>query len=354
MGVEEKDDFMSMFGSELELNYDPTYEEEDNQDDESSNENIEIPVDEEIQENVDRDEDGEGDESDVDSSPNLYSSISNVLYEQGIIPSLESSENIKTADDFVEVFKKEINIQVESRLQEQLSNLDLEAIAASRQTRFELDSIDEDYLKDNIEVAKKLIYQDYINQGLSTERATRMLRKASDLGEDILIEDALESINSLKEFEKRVEENEIASYKENMAKQEKEQEVINTRIKDLIYNSKEVIAGIPNTKALQDKVFKSMTEPVSKNAQTGEMQNKFMETRSANPLEFDAKMYYLFELTKGFTDLSLITNKATSKSVKTLENVLRKTKFNEDSGLPGFMEDRDSYSGTGFGSELVL
>ena len=94
-----------------------------------------------------------------------------------------------------------------------------------------------------------------------------------------------------------------------------------------------------------------MTEVVSKNPETGEMQNKFMQSRSLNPIEFDTKMYYLYELTNGFTDMSSISKTVTSKAVKNLEKVLRKTRF-EDNGTPGYLQDPDSYGG--IGSELVL
>lgn len=357
----EDEDLMSIFGAGQELNFDL-----ENDDDIIVDEDTDTdPVDPDTDENNkpiegddnpksvdgDEDNDNEGDDSDDDSSPNLYSSISNVLFEQGIIPSLESSENIKTAEDFVDVFKKEIDIQAEQRLNTYLENLDLEKIAISKRTQLDLDNIDEDYLKDNIEVAKDIIFRDYLNQGLSEDRAKKLLRKTIDLGEDMVIEDALESTHSLKEHEAKVVEQEKVRYKQALIEQEKEQEAINNTIKSNIYNSKEIIAGIPNTKALQDRVFKAMTEVVAKDPNTGEMQNKFMQTRSTNPIDFDTKMYYLFELTNGFQDLSAISKTATSKAVKKLEGVLRKTKF-EDNGTPGYLQDPNSYGGVG--SELVF
>lgn len=354
--MEEENDLMSIFNSGVELNYEQSFEDEEQEEiteDENDSENNIKPVEGEDSENVDGEEDdnNEGENSDEDSSPNLYSSISNVLFEQGIIPSLESSENIKTVDDFVDVFKKEIDIQSQRKLDEYLENLNLDTIASSRKARLELDNIDEDYLTKNLEVAKDIIYRDYINQGLSEERATKLLKKTIDLGEDMVIEDALESVESLKEFEKRVEEQEKLNYQKTLQEKAKEQELINESIKNTIYNSKEIISGLTNTKALQDRVYKSMTEVVSKDPNTGELQNKFMSVRSANPIEFDTKMYYLFELTDGFKDLSSISKTATSKAVKKLETVLRKTKF-EDSGLPGYLEDPNSYGG--IGSELVF
>jgi len=360
--MEVENESMDIFSSGMELNLDYNYEE--NFDTDPSDSSIEDgdgdidleknkPIEENDPESVDgeEDENNEEDESDVDSSPNLYSSISNVLFEQGIIPSLESSENIKTSEDFVGALKKEIDLQAEQRLEEYLQNLDLNKIAVSRRTQLELSNIDEDYLKDNLDVAKDIIFRDYINQGLSEERATKLLRKTIDLGEDMVIEDALESAQSLKEFEARSEQQERVRYTQQLADQAAEQESINNAIKNTIYSSKEVITGLPNTKALQDRVFKSMTEVVSKNPTTGEMQNKFMQNRAVNPIEFDTKMYYLYELTNGFSDLSSISKTVTSKAVKNLEKVLRKTRF-EDNGTPDYLQDPPSYGG--IGSELVF
>lgn len=355
--MENENDFMSAFGSGMELNFDEFIQDNENQDvDDTDGLENDKPIDgedDDLQENVDGDEDdnSEGDDSDDESSPNLYSSIANVLHEQGIIPSLESSEDIKTTDDFVGALKKEIDIQTERRLQEYLDNLDLEKIASSKKALVDLDNIDEDYLKDNLEVAKDLIYRDYLNQGLSEDRVRKMLKKTIDLGEDIILEDALESRDSLKEFEKRQAEVEQEKYKENIKLQKEQQEQTDNAIKKYIFESPEIVKGIPNTKVLQEKVFKTMTEIVAKNPQTGEFENKLMKDRSVNPIEFDTRMYYFYELTNGFKELGKFETTLNSKATKTLEKVLRKTKF-EDNGTPGYMQDSNSYGG--FGSELVL
>lgn len=356
--MEDENDLMSIFGSGVELNYDGFVQDDDQEvDDTNDDQEKDKPIDEEDndpQENVDGDEDdnSEGDSSDDESSPNLYSSIANVLFEQGIIPSLESSEEIKTTDDFVGALKKEIDIQTDRRLQEYLDNLDLEKIATSRKAVIDLDNIDEDYLKDNLEIAKDLIFRDYLNQGLSEDRARKMLKKTIDLGEDVILEDALESKESLKEFEKRQTEFEQTRYKENLKIQREQQDQVDNQIKKYIFESPEIVKGIPNTKVLQEKVFKTMTEIVAKNPTTGEFENKLMKDRSVNPIEFDTKMYYFYELTNGFTDLGKIQTTVNSKATKNLERVLRKTKF-EDNGTPNYMQDPNSYGG-GFGSELVI
>lgn len=356
---ENENDLMSIFSSNKELNFDEGYYDNSQEEDiENEDELIDPlddknkPIEDEDSEDVDgtEDDDNEGDDSDDESSPNLYSSISDVLFEQGILPSLESSKDIKTVDDFTTALKNEIDIQAKIQVEQHLNNLDLEKIATSRKAQLELDSIDENYLKENLEVAKDIIFRDYINQGLSEDRARKMLRKTIDLGEDVLLEDALESKESLKAFEIKQEQLEKQRYEEELKTSKIEQDKIDNQIKQFVFDSKEVIKGIPNTKAISQKVFKSMTEVVAKNPQTGEMENKFMNERSKNPIEFDTRMYYIFELTNNFTDLTKIKTAVTSSATKNLEKVLRKTKF-EDNGQPGFLTDPESYSG-GFGSEL--
>jgi hypothetical protein len=355
--MEENENDMSLFNSDnLELNFDINYNEEELQDenpDKDKKDLIDEDTDDELQENVDEEDEDkdEGDSKDDDASPNLYTSFSDVLIEHGIIPSLESSEKIKTINDLGNAISKQIEIEAERKAISKLDNLDLEKIGQSRKENLELESITEDYLKENLEVAKNIILKDYMNQGLSEDRAKKQLKKAIDLGEDVVIEEALESTGSLKEFNKRAELAEVENSKQRLLDEAKEQEEINNTIKNFVFNSKEVIQGIPNTKALQDKVYKSMTEVVSKNTETGEMMNKFMTDRSKNPIEFDTKMYYLYELTNGFANLGNIQKTITSKSVKNLENVLRKTSF-EDNGTPDYLNDSQSYGG--IGAELVL
>lgn len=361
--MEDNEDFMSIFSSDQELNF--SYDEYENEDEiseeekendleetKSTNKDKETTdEDDESQEGVgSEDDEDEGDKSN-EASPNLYSSIATALHEQGILPSLDSSKEIKSIDDFVEQFNVEIEKQSDLKIQNYLNNLDLEKIAISKKENLELDSINEDYLKNNIEVAKEIIYKDYLNQGLSEDRAKKLLKKTIDLGEDVLIEESLESIDSLKQYNQKIQEQELVNAQKRVEQLQKEQIENQNKIKNFVFNSKEIVQGVNNTKALQEKVYKSILEPVAKDPETGEMMNKFMHERSKNPIEFDIKMYYLYELTNGFKDINNISKTTKSKAIKELENTLRTTKF-EDNGLPGYLEDPDSYSG--FGSELVL
>lgn len=356
--MEDEKDLMSLFdgGQDLVFDYTPDdIDDHDNPDDiqdDQDNYINDTAIDDDNQENVDSDDDAEEDEgSQSDTSPNLFSSVADVLKEQGLLPSLESSKNIKSIEDFTDVVNKEIETQAALRAEQYLNSLDVNKIASARKELQSLETIDESYLKENLDYAKNIIYQDYINQGLSEDRAIKLLKKTIDLGEEMVIEEAMESKQSLVEFNNRMQEQAKIEAAKRLEDEKRQQIELEKQLQQLVYKQ-DLIKGLPTTKAMQDRVYKSMTEIVSKNPETGEMENKFMKDRNANPVEFDARMYYLYELTNGFTDLTTISKSVGSKAVKNLEKALRQTRV-EDSGIPHYLQDPNSYDSP-FGSELVL
>ena len=353
----------------IELNTDYTPEEEviDDEAEGASDENTE-----EIQDNLDESEDSEevvededleeeGESTDEDSSPNIYSSFASVLNEQGLLPSLnlDGETKIETVDDLASAFKSEINSQVKEYLLEKVGESGYEAlekgVSLAEYQQYQdnvetLDNITEDTLSENVELSKKIIYQDYIAQGIDPARATRLLNKSIDAGEDAIIEDAVESLNSLKLSENKRLEALTIERAEAAKLAQAQQEKIDNDLKNSIYGKAEIIKGIKVNKTIQDKVYNSITKIVGKSPD-GIMENQLMKDRRENPVDFDSKLYYLYEITKGFSDFSSIVSKSESKAISKLERELRRTKF-EDAGTPSYLTDPNSYGG--IGSEIVL
>lgn len=352
--MEEDNLEMGMFDN-LELNFEgglPSYEDtenEDTTDDDQENENINDAAEDEDPGEVgsedDLDEDSNDDE-DASSSSNLFSSLANVLHEQGLLPSLDiNNTKIESVDDFTEAFKKELDIQAAVKLEEYLSNIDVQSIAQSQQMISNLESINETHLAENIELAKNIIYQDYLNQGLDDKKAVRLLNRLIDLGDDAIIEDATESLGSLKEFENRKIAREKEAYQERIQQQKEAADKFDADIKKIVFEKTDLINGFKPTKALQEKVYKSINEIVGKSPD-GEFENKFMRDRRMNPLEFESRMYFFYELTNGFQDYSKLTSSAKSSAVKDLEKVARKTTI-KDNGTPLWAQDSQSYDNIG-------
>lgn len=320
------------------------------------------PVEDNNPENVDGGEEaGEGSDADI-TSPNLYSSFASELHKQGVLPTLDlDNTKIDNTTALGDVIQSEINRQTKDYIinkvgEEGYKALEEGVTLASFQEHqnavLSLDKITEDSLTEDLDLAKQVILQDYMNQGLSEKRATKILNKTIDLGEDAIVEDALESISSLKVFEeKRIEQQKVDyanQQKENKAHQEK----IDNDLKHAIYGKSEFIKGVELTKGVQDKVYKAITNIVGESP-NGVMENQLMRDRREAPIEFDAKLYYLYELTDGFSDFSKLKAKATSKAVSDFDRVLRQHQNQfKDGGAPAFVVDKDSYDG--LGSELVL
>ena len=339
---------MSLFGKndDFEFNYDFEPEIDDEEKDESnddSNQNDDTQnnntVDDEDREEVDGEDDtNEGDDADDDSgdsSSELYSSIATVLYEQGLLPSLDiDNDKIKSADDFVNAFKKELDIQSDNKTNAYLNNLDLEKIARSKSELKDLENITDEDLTNDLERAKQIVYQDYLNQGLDKTKVERLINRLIDLGDEAVIEEAKDSITSLKEFNNRKIEEEKIAMVTRIENERLEAEKLSNQIKNSIFEKNDLIKGFKPTKAIQNNVYKAMNEVVSK-APDGTLENRFMRDRRENPIEFETKMYYFYELTKGFTDMSNLTSKGKSNAVNDLEKIIQKGSF-KDSGNTGF------------------
>jgi hypothetical protein len=342
----------------LELNSSYQFDEDliENEETESveTDENINT-IDDENQEGVDSEEDvdEEGGNEGGESSSNLYSSLANFVHEQGLLPSLDiKNTEIKTPNDFANAFKQELEIQADLKLEEYLKNVDVKSIVESRNLIENFETISEDVLKSDLELSKQIILQDYLNQGLDEKKANRLLNRLIDLGEDAILEDAAESLASLKEFETRKIATEKETLKIRTQQKIEEQKQAEENLKKTIYESKDLVNGLKVNKVLQDKVYKSITEIVGKSPE-GEFENKFMKERRLNPIDFETRMYYFYEMTDGFKDFTKLTTPIKSNAVKELEQIARKSKI-QDNGIPIWMQDNESYEGFKPGSVLNI
>lgn len=73
--------------------------------------------------------------------------------------------------------------------------------------------------------------------------------------------------------------------------------------------------------AQRKSLYSSMTTPVAKD-QHGNPLNRIVAARMENPMEFELKLHYLFDITKGFSDFSKLTSKGKKDSVKEFEQAI--------------------------------
>lgn len=307
----------------------------------------------EQEEQEESENDADNDATNDTTSPSLYSSFAKLLQEKDILSSLDSDlENIKDIDSLSEAFQKEVEERIKSKYtEEDLKYLEYiktgippEELAQNNKLIKQLESINEDTIESNAELRKQLIYQDYINQGLSESKALKLLNRTIELEQDK--EEALEALGSLKEFEQQRIEKQKEQLNIEQEQRQAEYEAQQKKLKDTLYSKDEIIKGFKLNPTIKDKVYKSMTNIISESP-NGTPENALMKARREDPMEFDSKLYYLFEITKGFSDFSILSKKIKSSASKEVEQALRNSNFIKESGMPNYLQDNNSYSGIG-------
>lgn len=314
------------------------------------------------EDNQEKEEDTEGDKG-TGTSPSFYSSIANALKTEGIFPDLDDEEikNIKEADDFKELWNKQIKAELDERQKRVDEALDL-GIEPSAIKRFEgtinfLNSITEEQLSAEDDKAEKLrkdlIMQDYINRGYSQARAEREFNKSVQAGTDI--EDAKEALLGNKEHFQSQYQKLIDDAKEEEKKELKRQEEQAKKLKTSIFEDKELFGEINVDKNTRKKIFDNISKPVYKDPETGDVLTAIQKYERENPTEFLKIVGTLYTLSNGFTNYDgLIKTKVrreVKKGFKELERTINNTARNADGSLnfmSGVNDGESSFKGWRF------
>ena len=320
-------------------------------------------------ESVGSEEDNTRDKEDTDSSKdkgasptnNFYSSIAKALREEGIFQNLDDEVNISSAEDFAQAMRDEISAQFDER-QRRIDEALSAGIEATEIRRYEntlgyLNSLQDSHLSDESEKGEKLreqlIYQDFINRGYSKERAQREVKKSFSSGTDI--EDAKEALISNKEFFQSEYENLIKEAQEEEKREVQERKEQTEKLKKSILEDDKVFGELQVDKSTRKKIFDTISKPVYKDPETGELFTAIQKYEMDNRTEFLKNLGLVFTLTDGFKNLDgLVKNKVrkeVKRGLKELEHTLNNTARTSDGNLKfmsGIEEDPESYIGKGW------
>lgn len=318
------------------------------------------------QESVD-DKDGKGQDGDPDpdkgqgSSPNIYSSIAKDFKEDGVFPDLEDDEidKLDSADGLSEL----INRQIEKRLddtQKRVNDALNAGVEPSQIQQYEamlkyLDSVDEEDITaegdDAVRLRQNLIYRDLINRGYSDERAKRAVKKSFDNGNDV--DDAKDALAGNKEFFTKAYNGLIREAKAERDREIRERQEEMDKVKDSVLNGDAILGNFVVPQNMRQKVYDSISRPVYKDPDTGEMLTAVQKYANNNHYEFLKIIGTIYTMTDGFKNIDNLVkgevNKTTKKSLKNLTDALNGTTRNSDGSLRlanGLGGDKDTYSGS--------
>lgn len=258
-----------------------------------------------------------------------FSVFAKSLKEEGVI-SLDDEEvnNANSWDDVKELIRKQIETSRFENLSESQKRY-LEAVEAGiPQKDFEaiekqlnqLESITDDVLEENTQARFDLIAYDYIEKGISKEKAIELANRSIKLGTDK--EDAKEALDSLKLL--KAEE-----YKKTLLSKKEENKVSLETLKSTIESKDIILKDVKLTPKSKADLYNLLSLKVDTD-EAGQPLNELNKWRRDNKLEAEIILGALYLQTNKFQNLGKILDTSKSKAALELE---RKLKQNEMSNI---------------------
>ena len=306
-------------------------------------------------------------ESDGTSPNNFYSSIASALAVDGIFPNLDD-ETVKKAVD-AETFSNLIEAEINARLdekQQRVSKALENGVEPTDIRKYEntlkyINTITDAAVVDESEKGEQLrynlIYQDFLNKGMSPEKAKKYTDRSVDAGTDV--EDAKEALQSNREFfsgeyNKLLQEaqQQADAYKAERAQQAKQ-------LQDSMMKDKQLLGDMDISNDVRKKAFDSISKPIYKDPETGQYLTAIQKYEIEHRADFLKYTGLIFTLTNGFKDFDSFAKgkvkKEMKKGLRELENTLSNTRRTSDGSLrmvTNQKDDPDSFISKGMKLDL--
>lgn len=278
--------------------------------------------------------DSSGNDGSSPKTDDFYSSIATACKEEGIFSDLddESLKNIKDAEGFKAAMIKQVNSMLDERqkrVNEALEyGIEPDEVQKYQKALDWLEGIKEESVKEEgdkgMNLRKNLIFNDFLNRGISKERAQKLTQRAFDLGTDV--EDAIDALNSNREFIKTQYDRVIEDAREQVEAEKEQEKKQAEALKRSIIETEEPFAGIKLDKMTRQRVYDNITKPVYKDNE-GNVLTALQKAQAEDNVGFITKLGYLYTLTDGFKNLDgLVKPKVrteTKRGISALERALR-------------------------------
>ena len=292
-------------------------------------------------------------DADGTSPNNFYSSIANACAVDGIFPNLDD-ETIKKAVDaesFSNLIEAEINARFnekQKRISQALENgVEPNDIKKYESTLSYINTITDAAIAEESgkgeQLRYNLIYQDFINKGMTPDKAKKFADRTVDAGTDV--EDAKEALLSNKEFftgayNKMLQEAQQKADEEKAEREKNAKELEKSLMKD-----KQLFGDMEISNDIRKKAFDSVSKPVYKDPETGDYMTAVQKYESEHRAEFLKYTGLIFAMTNGFKDFDSFAKgkvkKEVKKGLRELEQTLNNTRRNNDGSLRMVTNQKD-------------
>lgn len=285
------------------------------------------------------------DPKDDGSSPNPYSSIAKALGVDGILTGFEEKdlEEVKTPEDFAELFEKEIQIRLDEkqkRIDQALGNGVQPDIIKQYEGNIEwLNSITDEALSAEGEEADNLrryiMYNDLMRRGYTEDRAKKEIDKSYKAMSEIDdAKDALEALKtSYKQEYDKIQNDAKAKAEQVRAARKKQTE----DFRKMVLDDEIKIGETKLDKRTAQKVYDAVMKPVYKDPDTDKLLTAVQKYQKEHPMEFLKQLGMWFVLTDGGKNMDGFTKEQLrqekNKGIRELERKINSSSLNSDGSL---------------------
>ena len=300
--------------------------------------------------------------SDGTSPDNFYSSIASALAVDGIFPNLDD-ETVKKAVDaesFSSLIESEINARLDEKQQRIVRALD-NGVEPTDIRKYEstlnyINAITDASIAEESEKGEQLrynlIYQDFLNKGMSQEKAKKLTDRSINAGTDI--DDAKEALQSNKEFFSG-KYNELLEEAQQQADEEKAERAKQAKqLETSILKDKQLLGDMEISGDIRKKAFEAISKPIHRDPETGQYMTAIQKYEKEHRSDFLKYTGLIYTLTNGFKDFDSFAKgkvkKEMKKGLRELEKTLNNTRRNSDGSLrmvTNQKEDPDAFISQG-------
>lgn len=292
-------------------------------------------------------------DADGTSPNNFYSSIANACAVDGIFPNLDD-ETIKKAVDaesFSNLIEAEINARFDEkqkRISQALENgVEPTDIKKYESTLNYINTITDVAIAEESEKGEQLrynlIYQDFINKGMTPDKAKKFADRTVDAGTDV--EDAKEALLSNKEFFSNAYNKMLQDAQQKADEEKAEREKNAKELEKSLMKDKQLFGDMEISNDIRKKAFDSVSKPVYKDPETGDYMTAIQKYESEHRADFLKYTGLIFAMTNGFKDFDSFAKgkvkKEVKKGLRELEQTLNNTRRNNDGSLRMVTNQKD-------------
>lgn len=268
------------------------------------------------------------------SSPSIALSLALALREKGVLTTIEEEtfKDVKEIEEVIDLLVKDRETSMKLDMNDsQKKYFDaLKVGIPDPEIRQDLaaeeayNSLTAEDLADNDTLQQNVYLNDLLSQGLSEEKAKKIVANAVSTGS--LLEDSKESLITLQEKSKQTLIEKTTKAKEAQKVQAEEAKTKVSKLKDDILKADE-LAGYKLNETLKDKIFETLTKVVAMDGKTP--LNAIAAARKENPIEFEKSMALFFHLTNGFKNVDNLISTSKTGAIKELKSQLEKNGLKE-------------------------